>query len=66
MQKIIIKKMKEKNLSQGQLAKLMGVSQQYISKFLLGEVKSPGFYFMVKIADKLDIDLNDFIKKEHD
>ena len=39
---------------------MIGVSQQYISKFLQGKVKSPGFNFMVKIADALDIDLNDF------
>ncbi|QIW51198.1 helix-turn-helix domain-containing protein [Lactococcus raffinolactis] len=59
MQKVIIQKMKEKNLSQNQLAKLVGVKQQYISKFLLGKVKSPGFNFMIRIADALDIDLND-------
>ena len=60
MQKIIIEKMKDKKLTHSQLGRMIGVSQQYISKFLQGKVKSPGFNFMVKIADALDIDLNDF------
>ena len=36
MQKIIIEKMKEKNLSHGQLGRMIGVSQQYIYTFLQG------------------------------
>ena len=63
MIKIIQQKMREKNLSQGQLASLVGMKQQYISKILLGKVKNPSFEIVVKIAEVLDIDLNQFKKK---
>jgi transcriptional regulator with XRE-family HTH domain len=62
MQKIIIDKMKDKKLSQKQLAEMVGVKQQYISKIILGNVKSPSFKLMVKISDSLDIPLEEFAK----
>ena len=46
-------------MSQRQLAEMVGVKQQYISKILLGKVESPSFRLIVKISDVLDIDLND-------
>lgn len=59
MNEKILKKLKEKKLSQRQLAEMVGVKQQYISKILLGKVESPSFRLIVKISDVLDIDLND-------
>lgn len=63
MIKIIQQKMREKELSQSQLASLVGIKQQYISKILLGKVNKPSFEIVVKIAEVLDIDLNQFKKK---
>lgn len=63
MIKIIQQKMREKKLSQSQLSSLVGIKQQYISKILLGKVKKPSFEIVVKIAEVLDIDLNQFKKK---
>lgn len=60
MIKIITEKMQEKNLSQNKLAELAGVSQQDISRVLLGDTKNPSFGLVVKIAKVLDIDLNQF------
>ncbi|AWN66980.1 XRE family transcriptional regulator [Lactococcus lactis subsp. lactis] len=63
MIEIIQQKMREKKLSQSQLASLVGIKQQYISKILLGRVNKPSFEIVVKIAEVLDIDLNQFKKK---
>lgn len=59
MIKIIQQKMREKKLSQSQLASLVGIKQQYISKIL----NKPSFEIVVKIAEVLDIDLNQFKEK---
>lgn len=55
--------MKEKNISQTELANKIGVKQQYISKIVLGHIKSPSFDLICKIADTLDIDINEFREK---
>lgn len=55
--------MRAESISQVQLAKLVGVKQQYISKILLGKVKKPSFETVAKIATVLDIDLNQFKEK---
>lgn len=63
MNDLIQKRMNEKNISQNQLAKLVGVKQQYISKIILGQIKSPSFNLVVKIADALDISLDELREK---
>lgn len=60
MKEKILKILKENNLSQRQLAEMVGVKQQYISKILLGKVESPSFKLVVKIADALNISLDEF------
>ncbi len=59
MKRVIIEKMQEKNISQVELAERIGVKQQYISKILLGKIKSPGFKLMIRIADALEISLDE-------
>lgn len=59
MRKIIAEKMKEKKISQGELGRICGVKQQYISKILKGDVKSPSFELVVKIADALGVSLDE-------
>lgn len=63
MRNILNRKMKEKNISQMVLANKVGVKQQYISKIVLGHIKSPSFDLVCKIADALDIDINEFREK---
>ncbi len=62
MQKLIelmTQKMEEREVSQGQLAKKTGTKQQYISAIILGKIINPNLALVVKIADVLDIDLNE-------
>ena len=49
----------DKDLSQNDLAKIVGVSSAHISYILKGK-KKPGLDVLVKIADALDVSL-DFI-----
>ncbi|MFK4973686.1 helix-turn-helix domain-containing protein [Lactococcus garvieae] len=63
MENILYRKMKEKNISQTELANKVGVKQQYISKIVLGHIKSPSFDLICKIADTLDVDINEFREK---
>ncbi|MFK4909993.1 helix-turn-helix domain-containing protein [Lactococcus petauri] len=63
MKNILNRKMKEKNISQTELANKVGVKQQYISKIVLGHIQSPSFDLICKIADTLEIDINEFKEK---
>ncbi|WP_205272283.1 helix-turn-helix domain-containing protein [Lactococcus taiwanensis] len=60
---IIEEKLTEKNMSIYRLSKLSGVSTQSLSAIKLGQSKKPSFEIVVKIAEVLDIDLNQFKKK---
>lgn len=51
----------KKNISQGDLAKLLNVSRQAISKFERGE-KVPSIERAVEIAQALDITLDELIE----
>ena len=53
-------KLKEKGISVYRLSKLAGVSHQALSSLKTGKSKSPSFELMVKIADALDISLDEF------
>jgi Predicted transcriptional regulator len=63
MKNILNRKMKEKNISQTELANKVGVKQQYISKIILGHIKSPSFDLICKIADALEVDIHEFREK---
>ena len=53
-------KLKEKGISVYRLSKLAGISHQALSSLKTGKSKSPSFGMMVKIADTLDISLDEF------
>ena len=53
-------KLKEKGISVYRLSKLTGISHQTLSSLKTGKSKSPSFELMVKIADALDISLDEF------
>ena len=50
----------KKGISVYRLSKLTGVSQQALSSLKTGKSKSPSFELMKKIADALDISLDEF------
>lgn len=52
--------MKQKGLNQEQLAKKMNVHSGTISDLKMGRIKKPSFELMVKIANALEISLDDF------
>ncbi|MBB5887731.1 helix-turn-helix domain-containing protein [Lactovum miscens] len=56
----IEKIIKAKNISVYQLAKMTGISRQALSQMKLKEIKNPSFDKMVKIADALDVSLDEF------
>lgn len=53
-------KLKEKGISAYRLSKMTGISHQALSSLKTGKSKSPSFELMVKIADALDISLDEF------
>lgn len=50
----------KKGISVYRLSKLTGVSQQALSSLKTGKSKNPSFKLMKKIADALDISLDEF------
>lgn len=54
------KQMHLKNINQNQLAKKMGIRNGTLSDFKKGRIKNPSFKLMTKIADALDISLDEF------
>ena len=48
------------NINQNQLAKKMGIRNGTLSDFKKGRIKNPSFKLMTKIADALDISLDEF------
>ncbi|EAH0474616.1 XRE family transcriptional regulator [Listeria monocytogenes] len=57
--------MKEKNISQYELAKRMNVPTSTITELKKGRIKKPSFDLMQKIAEALDTSLDEFrYKKE--
>lgn len=60
MWKIVYKRMCNKELNQNQLAKKAGVNNTVISALKNGKIKKPSFELMCKIADALEISLDEF------
>lgn len=52
----------KKRVSQDQLADLCGISQQYVCK-IENEKVNPSIYILWKIADALDVTVNDLVYK---
>ena len=63
MWETIEKILKEKNLTQEQLAKRMKVHSGPVSDLKHGRIKKPGFELMCKIADALEVSLDVFRKE---
>lgn len=55
---------KERNLNQEQLAKLMKVHSGVISDLKNGRIKKPSFELMCKFSDALDVSLNVFRERK--
>lgn len=51
-------KLREKDMSQYELAKKMGVHTSVISELKLGRIKKPSFDLVCKIADALEIQVD--------
>jgi transcriptional regulator with XRE-family HTH domain len=62
MWEIIEKILKEKDLKQEQLAKRMKVHSGTVSDLKKGRIKKPSFELMCKIADALEVSLDEFRK----
>lgn len=58
----IEKLMNERKINQEQLVKKLGVSSGYIADIKFGRIKNPGFEFMCKLADALEVSLDEFRK----
>lgn len=56
----IEKILKEKNMTAYRLAKLTGISQQALYLLKVGKRKELSWTTMCKIADALEVDLNEF------
>lgn len=59
----IEKIMQKKNISTYRLSKMTGISKQYFSQMKLKKTGNPSFETVCKIADALDIDINEFREK---
>ena len=58
--------MKDKELNQNQLAKKMNISQSVLSELKRGNIKKPSFELMCKIADALEVSLDDLRPEKDD
>lgn len=63
MWKKIEKIMQEKNISTYRLSKMTGISKQYFSQMKLKQTDNPSFETVCKIADALEVDINEFREK---
>lgn len=59
MWKIIETKLNEKEMSQYQLAKKMNIHSSILSELKLGRIKKPSFELVCKIADALEIKVDE-------
>lgn len=50
----------QKNMTAYRLSKLSGISKENLSQLKLGKLKSMKFETVVKIADALDVSLDEF------
>src|SRR5699024_12354441 len=66
MYKIIELRLKEKNMKPRELANKAGISTGTLSDLKSGRLKKPSFELLEKIADVLEMDMNDFRKNERD
>jgi transcriptional regulator with XRE-family HTH domain len=57
---VIKKKLNDKNMSEYELAKRTGITQQSLSQMKRRDSKNPRWLTMVKIADALGISLDEF------
>ena len=55
--------MQEKNISTYRLSKMTGISKQYFSQMKLKQTENPSFETVCKIADALEVDINEFREK---
>ena len=56
----INKHMKKQDINQNELARRAGVNNTVISALKLGKIKKPSFELIVKIADALEVSLDEF------
>lgn len=63
--KKILRIMKEKGMSQKQLAKASGITEAAISKYISGE-REPRITFLKRIADALDVPADEFLYEKVD
>lgn len=56
------KLMKDRGLNQSKLSKKMNVSSSVIAELKRGNIKKPSFELMCKIADALEVSLDEFRK----
>ena len=54
----------KKKLTQYQLAKKMGVSVSTITELKMGRINKPSFELMCKIADALEVSLDEFRERK--
>lgn len=59
----IEKIMIEKNITTYRLSKMTGISKQYFSQMKLKHTVNPSFETVCKIADALEVDINEFRKQ---
>lgn len=55
--------LKEKNITTYRLAQLSGINKATLAHIKSGKVKKPLFETVCKIADALDVDINEFREK---
>lgn len=57
-------RLKEKEMTEYRLAKKINVSTGHMTKLMTGNIKDPRFELVCKIADALDIRVDELRKKE--
>lgn len=54
----------ERSISPYDLSKIAGVSQSVLSKVINGKIRNPSSGFLIKIADALDVTLDELVGRK--
>lgn len=62
----INERLKEKEMTEYRLAKKINVSTGHMTKLMTGDIKDPRFELVCKIADALEIPIDELRKKDEE
>lgn len=57
--------LKEKKMTQGEIFRRTGIERAYLSRFASGKVKHPRLETIIRIAEAMEVSLEEFVAKSN-